>query len=149
MENTEKTVAIPEGTLNAYRKVLIERDGLSLEMEKLNQFLKNPKYVSADMVDAMERQYHYMKLYYISLNERIDIFRKEIEGIDNDVTLTKGEEIIGKFNSTANLHVEELKNRAIQLINAINVYGKSPRRNAIAITDIEKGTMMGVKSLFQ
>jgi hypothetical protein len=39
------------------------------------------------------------------------------------------------------------KGKAIELVNLIEELGKDPRRKAAAITDIEKGTMMAVKSL--
>ena len=62
--------------------------------------------------------------------------------------MTKGEEIIGKFNSENRTDVDKIKEKAIELINLIDVLGKDPRRKDTAITDIEKATMMAVKSLF-
>ena len=43
---------------------------------------------------------------------------------------------------------DKIKEKAIELVNLIQEVGKNPRRVATAITDIEKGTMMAVKSLF-
>ena len=62
--------------------------------------------------------------------------------------MTKGEQIIGKFNNENRTDVDLIKEKAIDLVNLIEEKGKDPRRKATAITDIEKGTMMAVKSLF-
>jgi hypothetical protein len=62
--------------------------------------------------------------------------------------MTKGEEIIGKFNGENKTDVDKIKEKSIELINLIEELGKDPRRKATAITDIEKGSMMAVKSLF-
>lgn len=61
---------------------------------------------------------------------------------------SKGEQIIGVFNPNDRADVYEIKSKAIELVNLIEEYGKDPRRKAAAITDIEKGTMMAIKSLF-
>lgn len=63
-------------------------------------------------------------------------------------TLSKGEQIIGTFNPSGNKDVETIKLSAIELINNIEKLGLDPRRKAAAITQIELGVMMGVKSLF-
>lgn len=62
--------------------------------------------------------------------------------------MTKGELIIGKFNNENRTDVDLIKEKAIELVNLIEDKGKDARRKATAITDIEKGTMMAVKSLF-
>lgn len=62
--------------------------------------------------------------------------------------MSKGQEIIGKFNASEKSEVDLIKEKAIELVDLIKEYGKDPRRKATAITDIEKGTMMAVKSLF-
>lgn len=62
--------------------------------------------------------------------------------------MTKGEQIIGNFNPNSVESVDLIKQKAIELVNIIEELGKDPRRKATAITDIEKGTMMAVKSLF-
>lgn len=62
--------------------------------------------------------------------------------------MTKGEEIIGSFNPSGEAPVDEIKSKAIELVNAIEELGKDPRRKAAAITQIELGVMMAVKSLF-
>lgn len=62
--------------------------------------------------------------------------------------MTKGEQTIGKFNNENRTDVDLIKEKAIELVNLIEEKGKDPRRKATAITDIEKGTMMGIKSLF-
>ena len=62
--------------------------------------------------------------------------------------MTKGEQIIGKFNNENRTEVDLIKEKAIDLVNLIEEKGKDPRRKATAITDIGKGTMLAVKSLF-
>ncbi|WP_060873830.1 Acb2/Tad1 domain-containing protein [Myroides odoratus] len=62
---------------------------------------------------------------------------------------SKGEQIIGRFNNENRESVDLIKQKASELVNLIEEYGKDPRRKAAAITDIEKGTMMAVKSLFE
>lgn len=62
--------------------------------------------------------------------------------------MSKGEQIIGKFNLSSDEDVDLIKSKAIELINLIEDKGKDPRRKAAAITQIEFGVMMGVKSLF-
>lgn len=62
--------------------------------------------------------------------------------------MTKGTEIIGTFNNENRSDVDRIKEKASELVDLIEDLGKDPRRKAAAITDIEKGTMMAVKSLF-
>jgi hypothetical protein len=62
--------------------------------------------------------------------------------------MTKGEQIIGKFNSESRSDVDRIKEKAIELVNLIEELGKDPRRKATAITNIETGVMYAVKSLF-
>ena len=62
--------------------------------------------------------------------------------------MTKGEEIIGKFNPSSNESVDKIKQKATELVDLIEELGKDPRRKAAAITDVEKAQMMAVKSLF-
>lgn len=64
------------------------------------------------------------------------------------VDQSKGEQIIGTFNSENRNDVDLIKEKAIELVNLIEDKGKDPRRKAAAITQIELGVMMGVKSLF-
>lgn len=63
--------------------------------------------------------------------------------------MTKGEQIIGRFNSENRSDVDLIKEKAIELVNLIEEKGKDPRRKATAITQIELGVMMAVKSLFE
>lgn len=62
--------------------------------------------------------------------------------------MTKGEQIIGSFNASGEAAVDKIKAKAIELIDLIEVEGKDPRRKSMAISEIEKGTMLAVKSLF-
>lgn len=61
---------------------------------------------------------------------------------------TRGELIIGTFNASSEEAVNNIKQKAIELVDLIEEQGKCPRRKAIAITQIELGVMMGIKSLF-
>lgn len=62
--------------------------------------------------------------------------------------MSKGEQIIGTFNSENRNDVDLIKEKAIELVNLIEEKEKDPRRKASAITQIEFGVMMAVKSLF-
>lgn len=62
--------------------------------------------------------------------------------------MSKGQDIIGKFNASEKSEVDLIKEKAIELIDLIEEYGKDPRRKATAITNIEQGVMWAVKSLF-
>lgn len=65
-----------------------------------------------------------------------------------DIQVSKGEQIIGTFNYENRTDVDLIKEKAIELVNLIEDKGKDPRRKAAAITQIELGVMMSVKSLF-
>ena len=86
--------------------------------------------------------------------DKIDFLKSRHLELTKDFTkdqlnvLTKGEEIIGRFNFADKREIDEIKLEAITLINTIDSYGQDPRRKATANTDIEKATMMAVKSLF-
>lgn len=136
------------GTIVAYNKVCIEKIGLDLEISKLENFLKEPKYVSERMIEAMGMQLESMIHYSKNLSERIKLFLIENPELVGNNLLTKGEELIGNFNPNDNPKVAEIKNRATQLINCIDAFGLEPRRKSIAFTEIEKGQMFAVKSLF-
>lgn len=62
--------------------------------------------------------------------------------------MANGIEVIGEFNSESREDVKLIKEKAAELIDLIQKYGVSDRRKAIAITNIEQGTMMGIKSIF-
>lgn len=144
----QENATIPAGTMLAYSKVNSEYQGLGLEILKLTSFLGNPKYISEVMKAVMETQLNEMIAYHGTLGHRILLFESENPGIKEHINYSDGAQTIGNFNPSGNLQVEEIKNRSIQLINAIKAFGKDPRRVAIAITDIEKAQMMAVKSLF-
>ena len=60
--------------------------------------------------------------------------------------MTKGEQIIGTFNTESRSDVDRIKSAAINLVNIIEKVGKDPRRKAAAITDVEKATAMALRS---
>jgi len=143
----EKMNPTPQ-TIIAYKKVILEQEGLLLEIKKLDNFLKNPKFISDRMKEAMTTQLKEMKAYYTSLESRIIIFEEEYLDIKSYVLVTTGEAFIGSFNPNDLDTVAELKNRSKQLINCIDAFGNDGRRKAIAITKVEEAQMMAVKSLF-
>lgn len=150
MTEQGKSVVHPApATVNAYNKVCLEKIGLNLEIQKLEAFLENPKYVSEDMVEAMQEQLKGMKAYDVALSQRIKIFLIENPSlVDEKYPETLGQVTIGTFNPNDNTKVAELKNRATQFINCIDAFGIEPRRKAIAVTKIEEAQMFAVKSLF-
>ena len=121
---------------------------IDLEIKKLETFLADPKYVSESMKNLMYTQLASMKNYSSSLKNRIGLFEDENPGIKEADYKTRGEELIGNFNPNEDPRVEEIKNRATQLINCIDAFGNDPRRKSIAITEIESAQMFAVKSLF-
>lgn len=60
-----------------------------------------------------------------------------------------GVKIIGTFNSESSEHVDQIKQKAAELIDLIDENAKDLRRASIAITGIEQAVMMGVKSTFE
>lgn len=62
--------------------------------------------------------------------------------------MNKGEQIIGRFNNESRESVDLIKQKAIELINLIDEHGNNERRKEVSFTDIEKGVMMGIKSIF-
>lgn len=63
--------------------------------------------------------------------------------------MIKGIDVIGSFNSENKTEVDEIKSKAIDLIDTIAKYGKDPHRNEKASDFIELAAMLGVKSIFQ
>lgn len=59
-----------------------------------------------------------------------------------------GVDYIGTFNNENRNDVQQIKEKASELIDLIFLYGHDSNRNDTAARDIEKGTMMGIKSLF-
>jgi len=61
--------------------------------------------------------------------------------------MTKGETLVRKsFNPSSNPDVEEIKQRAADLIDCIEAHkDKDPRLSALAITSFEEGAMWAVK----
>lgn len=62
---------------------------------------------------------------------------------------SKGEEIIGMFNSTGDVDVEQIKLSARTLVDHIDKVCPNGRRKQHAITCIESAAMYAVKSLFE
>jgi hypothetical protein len=61
--------------------------------------------------------------------------------------MTEGEYLVGKsFNPGGLDSVNEIKQKAADLIDCIGRHGADPRTRALAITAIEEGAMWGVKS---
>lgn len=62
--------------------------------------------------------------------------------------MSRGKETIGTFNSEGSSYIDQIKQKAAELIDLIDVNAKDPRRASIAITGVEQAVMMGVKSTF-
>lgn len=62
--------------------------------------------------------------------------------------MSKGTVIIGTFNSESLTAVDEIKQKASELVDLIEELGQDHRRKEMAISNIEIGTMLAVKSLF-
>jgi len=60
----------------------------------------------------------------------------------------KGVDVIGTFNNESKAPIDEIKKRAAELIDLIQVTGLNGRHNAIATTHIETATMFALKSIF-
>lgn len=63
--------------------------------------------------------------------------------------MSKGKEIIGTFNAEGKEAIDQIKQKAAELVNLIEAAVENdPRRKALAITHIETGVMFGVKGMF-
>jgi hypothetical protein len=61
--------------------------------------------------------------------------------------VTEGEYLVGvSFNPGGLESVNEIKQKAADLIDCIDTHGIDPRTRALAITNIEQGAMWAVKS---
>ncbi len=143
---------IPAPAVIAFRKVKIEKELLTIKINKLKKFIDSDFFKNQDktMQDWRKKQLTAMGDYQGSLMSVMSCFMAEHgDAIEKEVVLTKGEEIIGSFNPNNLSEVDEIKLEAITLINTIDAAGKDPRRKAKSFTDIEQGAMFAVKSLFQ
>lgn len=62
--------------------------------------------------------------------------------------MSKGQEIIGTFNPSSIEEVDQIKTKAIELIDLIESSVSDQRRKALAITHIETAAMFAIKGLF-
>lgn len=131
------------------RKLIIELELDAIKTEKLKKFVKS------DFFETLDVQYKAHSIAQLaSMTEKLKNLKARHLELTKDFTheqlnvLTKGEEIIGRFNFANKREIDEIKLEAITLINTIDALGEDPRRKATAITDIEKATMMAIKSLF-
>ena len=131
------------------RKLIIEIELDSIKADKLGKFTKSEFFKTLDKFYQ-----HECESQLESMIDKIGFLKSRHLELTKDFTkdqlnvLTKGEEIIGRFNFADKREIDEIKLEAITLINTIDSYGQDPRRKATANTDIEKATMMAVKSLF-
>ena len=123
-----------------------------MKLNKLKDFIQSDlfkKILSEEMQEIKIAQSQAMEAYVAFLDEALTQMIIENPQTDFESEKSMGELIIGSFNSGEKAQaVDEIKLGAINLINDIDDLGKDGRRKAIAFTDIEKGTMMAVKSLF-
>ena len=62
--------------------------------------------------------------------------------------ITEGEYRVGiNFNPGGNIHVDEIKAMAADLIDFIHCHGRDDRCTALAMTAFEEGAMWAVKSV--
>lgn len=135
-----------------YTKMHSEKCYVKLKLNKLKDFIQSDlfkKILSEEMQEIKIAQSQAMEAYVAFLDEALTQMIIENPHTDFESEKSMGELIIGSFNSGEKAQaVDEIKLGAINLINDIDDLGKDVRRKAIAFTDIEKGTMMAVKSLF-
>lgn len=130
------------------RKLIIEMELEALKLHKLTSFMNTSFYKTLDSNYRMdcEMQQNTMRVKVAQLKKRHKALTSGFTLAQLDM-LTKGEEIIGRFNPSNDECIDEIKLEAITLINTIDSYKGNPRRVSTSITDIEKATMMAVKSL--
>lgn len=127
------------------QRVIDEHFELSEKAKKLYDFINsNPifKTLPEDVQFLRRAQLFHMLQYSVMLDEIIYLFKG---GSPRPKSI--GEETIGFFG-TENEKVFDLKYISMMMINATNLLGNDPRRNAIVRTDMEKVQMMAVKSVF-
>lgn len=134
-----------------YTKMHSEKCYVKLKLNKLKDFIQSDlfkKILSEEMQEIKIAQSQAMEAYVAFLDEALTQMIIENPQTDFESEKSMGELIIGSFNSGEKAQaVDEIKLGAINLINDIDDLGKDGRRKAIAFTDIEKGTIMAVKSL--
>lgn len=119
----------------------IDRDSRYEKLTRIQQYL-------------LRKQLLEMRDYLATLGKRIAIETLMLENKELSESLEtndKGLEIIGgfeTFNYDEKQEVFEIKEQARRLIETIEKHGKNQRRKAMAFSDIEKGVMCAVKSLF-
>lgn len=135
------------------RRVVEERAELSDRVTKLSAFLGGDVAGSLGEVDIflLRSQFVWMRSYLDVLDRRIELFTSRLEredGVDRlGKSYSNGEELIGFFGGE-DPSVFLLKRLASTYVDCVERFGKSYRRNDLAVTDMEKSVMMAVKSLF-
>jgi len=138
-------------TEKVFKKMQAEKAYVALKLGKLKAFISSPsfeKFLSPKMQEIKKAQAVAMEAYVDALSEADTQMCIENDGLHCTDFQSKGVEVIGTFNHAGSSAIDEIKLGAINLINDIEDLGKDARRKAIAYTDIEKGIMMAVKSLF-
>ena len=134
-----------------FKKMQAEKAYVELKLGKLKAFISSEnfvKFLSPEMQEIRQQQATAMQAYVDALSKADTQMCIENNGLHCTQFQSKGVELIGIFNHNGNSAVDEIKLGAINLINDIEDLGKDPRRKVASFTDIEKGTMMAVKSLF-
>lgn len=135
-----------------FKKMQAEQAYVALKLGKLKAFISSEnfeKFLSPEMQEIKKQQALAMEAYVNALSKADTQMCIENDGLHCTKFQSKGVEVIGTFNHAGNSAVDEIKLGAINLINDIDDLGKDPRRKAASFTDIEKGAMMAVKSLFE
>ena len=135
-----------------FKKMQAEQAYIALKLGKLKVFISSEdfgKFLSLEMQEIKKQQAEAMQAYVDALSKAGTQMCIENNGLNCTEFKSKGVEVIGAFNPDVNTAIDEIKLGAINLINDIEDLGKDPRRQATSFTDIEKGVMMAVKSLFE
>ena len=148
MENKK---IIPAPAVIAFRKVKIEKELLTIKINKLRKFIDSEFFKTQDktMQNWRKNQLKAMFDYQGSLMSVMSCFMVEHgDKIENEEELTPGEIHIGRFNASNLSEIDEIKLEAITLINTIDAIGRDGYRKEKSFHDIETGVMYGVKSFF-
>lgn len=144
-QTTEQTAQGEAPEFEEYQLNVVEEFAkLKVKCENLREFIANGdifKTLPKEEQSALQAQLFHMEQYAGILFNRIRVWK------GNPWEQSKGAIEIGDFG-TGNEGVFVLKYLSALMIDATFVFGNSPRRNAVVMTDMEKVQMMAVKSIF-
>ncbi|WP_314058672.1 hypothetical protein [Empedobacter brevis] len=126
-------------------RVVDEQLDLETKIVALEKFFETDTFKSLPDYEKelLMLQLEPMKDYNLILKSRIESFR-----LGEVFYFQEAKDYIGTFGIYDKKEVRSIKSSSILLINKIEKLGKDNRRKAIAKTELEKATMMAIKSLF-